>query len=417
MKSNLNGQSILLLSLNGLFVFAAALSGTFLNVYLWKSRQDYAMIGWFNVSQQIALGIMVWVAGKWVKEHNKMNALRVGTALSGLFYLVVLYTGSQAVNYIWPLGMLLGAALGLFWLAFNVIFFEVTDRVSRDHFNGWVGLLGSFSGIVGPWLSGWIIARMEDDAGYRVIFSISLALYVVGVVLSFFLRKRKTTGSYNWLEPKQRLSQKGSMWRPLSLSLVTQGIREGVFAFLITLLVYVATQQEWKLAQFSLITSAVSFFSFWAVGKWLKPHYRSVGMLLGASLLVIALVPLLWRMEYSTLLIMGIGTALFLPLYLIPMISASFDLMGVSEKDVNKRVELVVLRELCLMVGRLTGMLIFLGVLSMSKAPIAMIWLLIGLALMPVAGWVFMRNVLKKEQTTKQSKSHSKARRWHRQTE
>lgn len=80
------------------------------------------MIGWFNVSQQIALGIMVWVAGKWVKEHNKMNALRVGTALSGLFYLIMLYTGPQAVNYIWPLGMLLGAALGLFWLAFNVIF-------------------------------------------------------------------------------------------------------------------------------------------------------------------------------------------------------------------------------------------------------------------------------------------------------
>ncbi|MGP0577759.1 MFS transporter [Paenibacillus peoriae] len=417
MKSNLNGQSILLLSLNGLFVFAAALSGTFLNVYLWKSRQDYAMIGWFNVSQQIALGIMVWVAGKWVKEHNKMNALRVGTALSGLFYLIVLYTGPQAVNYIWPLGMLLGAALGLFWLAFNVIFFEVTDQASRDHFNGWVGLLGSFSGIVGPWLSGWIIARMEDDAGYRVIFSISLAFYVVGVVLSFFLRKRKPTGNYNWKEPKQRLSQKGSMWRPLSLSLVAQGIREGVFAFLITLLVYVATQQEWKLAQFSLITSAVSFFSFWAVGKWLKPHYRSAGMLLGAILLVIALLPLLWRMEYSTLLIMGIGTALFMPLYLIPMISASFDLMGTSKGDANQRVELVVLRELCLMVGRLTGTLIFLGVLSISKAPTAMIWLLIGLALMPVLGWFFMRSVLKMEQKTKQSKSHSHAQRWHKQTE
>lgn len=87
---------------------------------------------------------------------------------------------------------------------------------------------------MGPWLSGWIIARMEDDAGYRVIFSISLAFYVVGVVLSFFLRKRKPTGNYNWKEPKQRLSQKGSMWRPLSLSLIAQGIREGVFAFLIT---------------------------------------------------------------------------------------------------------------------------------------------------------------------------------------
>jgi YQGE family putative transporter len=207
------------------------------------------------------------------------------------------------------------------------------------------------------------------------------------------------------------------MWRPLSLSLVTQGIREGVFAFLITLLVYVATQQEWKLAQFSLITSAVSFFSFWAVGKWLKPHYRSAGMLLGAVLLVIALLPLLWRMEYITLLIMGIGTAIFLPLYLIPMISASFDLMGTSEGDANQRVELVVLRELCLMVGRLTGTLIFLGVLSISKAPTAMIWLLIGLALMPVIGWFFMRNVLKMEQKTKRSNSHSHAQRWRKQTE
>lgn len=354
------------------------------------------MIGWFTVSQQLALGLTFWIAGKWVKEHNKMNALRIGTGLSGFFYLLVLCAGVQAVKYIWPLGILLGASLGLFWLAFNVAYFEVTDRNTRDKFNGWVGLLGSITGVVGPWISGLMIARMEDDTGYRVIFTISLGVYAAGVILSFFLQKRKVPGGYEWMEPVRRLSQHGSAWRPLSLSLVAQGSREGVFSFLVALLVYVVTKQEWKLGQFTLITSAVAFVSFWAVGKWLQPRYRSTGMLVGAILLVLVLLPLLWRMEYSTLLMTGIGTALFLPLYLLPMISASFDLVGTTGEDADRRVELIVLRELCLMIGRVLGTLVFIGTLSISKTPASMVWLLIGLGIAPVIGWAFMRNVLTK---------------------
>ncbi|MCZ4148892.1 MFS transporter, partial [Escherichia coli] len=97
------------------------------------------MLGWFTVSQQLALGATFWLAGKWVKEHDKMIALRLGTGLSGLFYMLVLWAGPKAVDWIWPLGILLGCSLGLFWLAFNVVYFEVTDRENRDLFNGWVG--------------------------------------------------------------------------------------------------------------------------------------------------------------------------------------------------------------------------------------------------------------------------------------
>lgn len=56
-SARLNRQTILLLAVNGLIVLSGALSGTFLNVYLWKSKQDYAMIGWFTVAQQLAVGL------------------------------------------------------------------------------------------------------------------------------------------------------------------------------------------------------------------------------------------------------------------------------------------------------------------------------------------------------------------------
>ncbi|WP_433942840.1 MFS transporter [Paenibacillus sp. SN-8-1] len=394
MRISLNKQSILLLSVNGLFVLAGALSGTFLNIYLWKSRQDYSMIGWFTISQQLALGLTFWVAGKWVKEHNKMNALRLGTAITGLFYLLVLWAGKEAVNYIWPLGILLGTALGLFWLAFNVVYFEVTDAENRDLFNGWVGLLGSVTGIVGPLLSGWIISRLEDDQGYRIIFTISLVIYAISVLLSFFLKKRKVAGTYEWLEPFRRLTIKGDPWRLAVPGLFAQGLREGVFSFLINLLVYVATTQESKLGQFSFITSAVALGSFWLAGKWFKPRYRYIGMLVGSVLLVIVILPMLWHVNYSTLLIWGIGTSLFMPLYILPMVSAGFDLMGSSGANVEKRVELVVLRELSIMAGRIAGTLVFIWVVSISRTPSTLTWVLLALGSAPILGWLCMRQLL-----------------------
>jgi MFS transporter, YQGE family, putative transporter len=392
-KASLKGQALLLLAVNGLFVMAGALSGTFLNVYLWKSRQDYAMIGWFTLAQQLALGLSFWIAGKWVKEHNKMNALRLGIAVSGLFYMLVLWLGGKAVYYIWPLGCLLGVAIGLFWLAFNIVYFEITDAGNRDYFNGWIGLLGSLTGIVGPWMSGLLISYLHGERGYRVVFILSLSIYAVAAVLSFFLKKRKSEGVYRWSESWTQLRSSGH-WRQASASLVFQGLREGVFSFLIGLLVYIAAKEESKLGQYMLITSGVSLISYWAAGKWFKPGYRSAGMLAGSIMLTAVISPLLWQVSYLTLLILGIGTSLFIPLYMLPMVSTSFDLMGETRESVGKRVELVVLRELSLMTGRVAGTLIFIAVLSISTSPRTMTLLLLGLGAAPVGSWLFLRRLL-----------------------
>ena len=103
---------------------------------------------------------------------------------------------------------------------------------------------------------------------------------------------------------------------------------------------FVATDQESKLGQFALITSAVSLVSYWACGKWFKPKFRKTGMLVG-SILIAGHFTALVAVNYTTL-VLGIGTSLFIPLYMMPAISASFDLMGVNQENVEKRVELVV---------------------------------------------------------------------------
>ncbi|WP_051251223.1 MFS transporter [Paenibacillus harenae] len=396
-KAALGGQCVLLLLVQALYGIANALSGTFVPVYLWKASQSYMLIGWFTLGQYATSGLIFWIAGKWVKEHNKMNSLRIGIVLSGLFYCTVLLLGQQAKTYGVPLGILNGMAQGFFWVAFNVIYFEVTGPDNRDRYNGWAGFLGSGAGIIAPWVSGLLITTLKGEKGYRLIFTISLIIFAVGVVLSFWLKKRHGQGIYNWKHGVQQLMQKGNPWRRMFPAIAAQGVREGVFMFLVGLTVYTATKDESKLGTFSLITSLVALISFWLVGKYLKKNNRKIVMLIGVIMIAVVILPLFWNVSYATLLMFGIGTSLFIPLYTIPMTSRVFDLIGQTEESAREREEFIVLREAGLVIGRIIGLTSYLIVLPQNQSAVAITWLLFAVGIVPIAGWWFIKPFLEQQ--------------------
>ncbi|MDF2670805.1 MAG: transporter [Paenibacillus sp.] len=394
-KAKLNRQAWLLLLVIGLFGAANALSGTFVNVYIWKVKNDFALIGWFAFYHQVTMAITFWLSGKWVKEGNKMNTLRLGVALSAVFYLLVLFLEKSAADWILLLGFVQGLSAGLFWLAFNVVYFEITDRDNRDRFNGWAGLLGSGAGMIAPWISGIVITRLPGTIGYRWIFAVSLGIFVLGVIVSFFLKKRKVEGNYDWLLAYRVLKHNDGPWRSVFVALIAQGIREGVFGFIIGIMIYMATQNEMDIGNFSLITSAVALVSFFFVGRLMKPGSRKWSMLIGVTVMIAVIMPFFWSVSYTTLLLFGIGIALFMPLYTIPMTSSVFDIIGRDEQSASQRVEYVVMREAGLNIGRMLGTLTFILVISLtSSSPQALNWLLLGIGSSPLLAWWFMRNQL-----------------------
>jgi len=392
--AQLDGQARLLLAVQALYGVANALSGTFLPVYLWRSGGSFAVIGWFSLSSTAAAGLTFWLAGRWVKAHNKMHSLRTGLFLSCLFYSAVLWLGRGAAGWAVPLGALGGVAAGFFWLAYNVVYFEITDRENRDRFNGSAGFLGSGAGILAPWLSGLLITALKGEDGYRLIFAISLALFGAAGVLSFFLRRRKSEGRYGWLYGFRQLANRDSPWRRAIPALFAQGMREGVFMFLLGLLVFLATGKEKSLGNYTLWTSAVSLGSFWLLGRWLGPGRRRPAMLAGALMIAVVVAPLFWQVNYTTLLLLGIGTGLFMPLYAVPMTSVVFDLIGRSRESAEHREELIVLRELGLTAGRTVGLALYLLVVSLTKRQDALVWLLFAVGAMPVVSWWLLRKRL-----------------------
>jgi YQGE family putative transporter len=395
----LDRQTWLLLVVNGLFITASALSGTYLSVYIWKASKDFIMLGWFTLIVHVTMAITFWIAGNGVKEGNKMIGLRLGIAVSALFYGLVLLLGNQAINYLWLLGMVMGIAIGLFWLSYNVIYFEMTNVDNRDRFNGLAGVIGSMVGIIVPWCSGFLISRMTGGSGYRLIFILSFCVFVAGIGTSFFLRNRKTGGQYIWSMPIRIWRTRQNPWKPLIGALAAQGFRESVFGILIGVMVYIQTGSEFSLGNFAMITSVVGFVSFYATGRWLKRVWRRRGMLIGALIMTAVILPFFASISFMTLLIFGIGTALALPLYTMPMTSAVFDWIGLNEESAQRRVEYVVMRELALNAGRILGIVVLLTTLYISKAPLVMNGMLLVVGSSAVLSWLFMRNYLNPRQS------------------
>lgn len=400
MQARLDKQSLFLLLVFGLFASANALSGTFVNVFLWKLRPDYTLIGWFALVQQFALGVIFLFGGKWVKEHNKMNVLRLGIILAGLFYATVLLLGREAVNWVWLLGLLMGAALGAFWLTFNVVYFEVTNADNRDRFNGWVGLIGSASTMLAPWASGIIIGAFGSK-GYTFMFSASAVIFAIGVVLSFWLKRRPPEGTYDWSMPLQVWREKDGVWRTTTLALAAQGVRDGAYSFLIGLLVFVATTNEMKVGNYTLYTSIAALLSFYVAGKWLQAKFRGLGMLCGAILMSIAVTPLFFGVNYRLLLIFGIGMAVASPFFTIPMTSLTFDLMGKNEQAVQHRVELTVVRELGLLLGRIISIGLFIMVVSWSHKTEYIVIFLAVIGCAPILSAWLMKRLIRREMSAR----------------
>ncbi|GAB7387688.1 MFS transporter [Bacillaceae bacterium] len=391
-RAKLDSQAKLLLAMNALFLVSTALSNTFVNIYLWKLKQDYVMIGIFNLFYAIAMPLAFWLAGHLVKKMDRVKSIRLGVAAMAVFYLVVLALGETSPRYIGWLGIFLGIGSGFYWLGYNVMYFEITNPFNRDMFNGVNGFLASGAGMVAPFLSGWLLSRMNEWTGYRLIFSLSLAIFLFAVLVSFFIRGRKAEGAL-MLKEVWRDSLRRSYWHDVLFAHFFQGIREGVFTFLIGLLVFIATSSEFKLGVYTFLTSAVSLFAYYAIGRWITPERRHTFLLIGAVMLTVVVLPLFLKVNYATLLILGIGSALFFPFFAIPMTSTTFDVIGENERKASLRVEYIVIREAALNLGRLLSISLFIATVAYTRKPLFLTLLLLVTNGGLLFSWIFMKRV------------------------
>lgn len=354
----------LLLIIGGLYSLSIALSNTFVNIYLWKQSGELADLGLYNLSIVVAQPLTFILAGRWAKKVDRVIVLRIGVIFLALFYVTVLFVGTRASDYLLLLGALLGMGYGFYWLAYNVLTFEITEPDTRDFFNGFLGILGSVGGMIGPFAAGFIISRLEKFTGYTVVFGLSLGLFAVAVFLSFSLKRRPAQGKY-WFQRIITERKHDKNWRMITNAHFFQGLREGVFVFIVSVFVFIATDSEMALGTYGLINSGISFLAYYFVSRMLKKEFRKKAILIGGLMLFVAIFLIVFDPTYTRLLLYAALIAVAYPLLLVPYSSMTYDVIGRGWKAAEMRIEYIVVRELFLNMGRMFSILLFLGAITL----------------------------------------------------
>jgi len=373
------GDLALLLIIGGLYSLSVALSNTFVNIYLWKQSGQFADLGLYNLSIVVMQPLTFILAGRWAKKVDRVIVFRIGIIFLAVFYLTVLLAGTHASKFLFLLGGLLGIGYGFYWLAFNVLTFEITEPETRDFFNGFLGILGSTGGMIGPMTSGYIISRLEKFTGYTVVFGISLALFALAVLLSFFLKRRPASGKYCFIRILQERRQNQN-WRLITHAHFFQGLREGTFLFVISVFVFLSTGSELALGTYGLVNSGISFIAYFTVSRMIKKNHRKKAILIGGIILYVAIFFIVWDVTFYKLLIYAALIATAYPILLVPYVSMTYDVIGQSWKAAEMRIEYVVVREIFINAGRIVSILIFLGAITLfnEEKSIPVILLVLG---------------------------------------
>jgi MFS transporter, YQGE family, putative transporter len=353
----------LLLVIGGLYSLSVALSNTFVNIYLWKQTGSYFDLALYNLSIVVLQLLTFILAGRWAKKIDRVIVLRIGVIFLAVFYLMVLITGTKASSFLLLLGSLLGIGYGFYWLAYNVLTFEITEPETRDFFNGFLGILSSAGGMIGPLAAGFIITRFEKFTGYTFVFGLSLALFALAVFISFSLKPRPAAGRYCFrrILEERKLNEN---WRLVTNAHFFQGLREGTFLFVISVFVYISTGSEMALGTFGLINSGISFVAYYLASRLIKKNNRKKAILIGGLILYAAVLIIVWDVNFVKLLIYAAMIALAYPLLLVPYMSTTYDVIGNGWKAAEMRIEYIVVREIFLNLGRIVSILAFIAAVT-----------------------------------------------------
>lgn len=367
-----------LLIIGALYSLGIFLSNTFVNIYLWKQTNDLINIAMYNLAIYVAQTILFTLSGSWAKRIDRVIILRIGVFFLSVFFLLVLFTGEKAASYNLLLGAVLGIGYGMYWLAYSVLTFEVTEPETRDFFNGVSGLLQSLTGMIGPFVAGYIITRMNNSHGYTLIFAVSFFLFLLAVICTAGIKRRGAEGKFGlrqvWKEVKR-----DAAWRNTVLAHVFQGVREGIFTFIISVWVFIVTNSELSLGTFNLVYSAFSFIFYYIATRYIKSQQRKTAIFLSGVALSLSVVLLLVELNFSTLLIYAAIIGVFYPILYVPYLSLTYDVIGKARDAAKLRVEYIVLSDVATNIGRIISVvLLLIGVGIWADASIPYLMFILG---------------------------------------
>ncbi len=380
-------KAAILLVISGLFTLAIGLSNVFVNIFLWKQTNDFIVIAKYNLMHHLLIPFGFLIGGWLSKKKSGTWPLRIGIGFFILFFLFILLVKDKMEYFIYPLGILFGTATGFYWLGFEVLSFDFTSILNRDTFNGYNGCIFGISSAIAPFTASYIIESSNQSKGYTIVFIISLLIFVFLILVSFLLKNNHYGEK---LVFKKIIGNNNRDWSYLRKGLIAWGLRDMVIIFVVDVLIYRTTNSEATLGKLYLISYSLSSIAHILEQKLIKPKRRLASIHIGTIFIFLAAFSLFIGINYTSILIYIVLSAIFTPFFFVPMTSATFNILTLNNEE-NMRTEYIINRNIALSIGRISSIVMFMTLLKFSSNIRAINYFLLLIGSVPFISLYFFR--------------------------
>lgn len=367
-KRNLPKATQTLVWMIALYDFNFALSSTFINIFLFRARDDWDSVGFYNLAMYLAIMPAFWIGGHLSKKWGDWLPYQLGFGFNASVFLAVLLMQENAPDHPVFLGLLSGLGIGFYYLGQHSLTVDLTSPKNRDYFLSLSLFMSSILRILAPFLAGWIIRSYNasgsvdhstgSSLGYYLVFAMTLVIYLALIVRSLGMSLRPKGGKFElWkvLWYKQNRDWNGQMTSQFIL-----GLRNGVFWFVIGILVYRISRNEGIVGSYNMMANFLAVLTAYGLSLWAARRNRFLGLWISALLTWSSCLLLAWRIDYSTLLVYMVLNAVGVTWFQVAFGAISFEALRGAKNSVQKKLEYLAARELTLGAGRILSLSAFL---------------------------------------------------------
>ena len=350
-----------------LFGLAQPMITVFSNTFLWRQSGDGIVLAVFGIGQYIGLSIGFLANGFFLKRIRPTTMFLFGCILQGAVPVLLVFMGARAEELAFPLGLSLGLSSGLYWGNRNLLTSVFTQGETRFKYISVEMTFGLLSSVIAPAAIGWFLVFGEQtgwyatDAAYQVTAMIGFALMTIGGIRVAGVRRafERIEGLF--------IARASRSWNRMRLLDFVNGFTDGFERVIPLLILLLFLGKEDSVGFVQSGAAVLSMVGMYLAGKRVKhkDHARIVGV---------------WTAVTSvgkTIFALGFSAAAALAFHALNGLVMSFrwaSLAAVMYEAVDrepgdglsKRYRYLMDREFFLNTGRVSGLLLFIGLYAAS---------------------------------------------------
>ncbi|MDL2232788.1 hypothetical protein LJC63_04315 [Ruminococcaceae bacterium OttesenSCG-928-L11] len=382
-------------------VFYTTLESVFVNTLLYKISPSMTGVVIYRAITYVAAAITMHLAAYICQKKSPLVVIRLG----GMFYLLMYVALFFGLNYMDKLNyfvaFLAGTGGAFYWTAHNILVSHYTTKNNRDIGISALGVIQGIITLFCPVISGFVIARMPGDIGYRIMFGVGMLCVVAQIRVQLKLTPVEQTIHKSQLRLAIKLLLGKLTYKMLMAYEFVRGIRDGTFAFIVNMLLFEIITDESLVGINTFLTGIMAIIGSWVYGRLVRRHNRGQYLIVVTTLLLGVCSLLFLKMNAPMVMLFNVINS-FLQLFIINSCNnTTFDVLGENNSTRKSMGEMLAIREGAMAAGRICGLAIMMALPQNATGYVtAMCLLTASQYIVAFIMWRVQRTLQRKEQAS-----------------